>query len=119
MMTVVTMAYYDASATAEKTASTTAEGQPVPVVSDVTITDLAVPKSVIDGSVNKLSVTVANDKLAAAAASGSRLGRQRVHRQLHESESGRKTDVPLQLDGEAGKSGRSRDRGMGGQRHRQ
>jgi hypothetical protein len=37
----------------------------------VSITDLAVPKSVFDGSVNKLSVTVANDKLATAAASGS------------------------------------------------
>jgi len=69
--TVVTMAYFDASAAVEKTASTTAEGQPVPVLSDVSITDLAVPKSVFDGSVNKLSVTVANDKLATAAASGS------------------------------------------------
>lgn len=69
--TVVTMAYYDASAALEKTASTTAEGQPAPVLSDVSITDLSVPKSVFDGSANKLSVTVANDKLATESASGS------------------------------------------------
>jgi hypothetical protein len=69
--TVVTMAYFDASAATEKTSSTTAEGDPVPVLSDVSITDLSVPKSVFDGSLNKLLLTVANDKLATAAASGS------------------------------------------------
>jgi hypothetical protein len=69
--TVVTMAYFDASATLQKTSSTTAEVQPVPVLSDVSITDLSVPKSVFDGSANKLFVTVANDKLATESASGS------------------------------------------------
>lgn len=69
--TVVTMAYYDASAELEKTSSTTAEGQPAPILSDVSITDLSVPKSAFDGSTNKLFVTVANDKLATESASGS------------------------------------------------
>lgn len=69
--TVVTMAYFDASAAVEKTSSTTAQGKPAPVLSDVSITDLSVPKSVFDGSFNKLSLTVANDKLAAESASGS------------------------------------------------
>lgn len=69
--TVVTMAYFDASAALEKTSSTTAEGQPAPVLSDVSITDLSVPKSVFDESANKLFVTVANDKPATESASGS------------------------------------------------
>lgn len=69
--TVVTMAYSDVSVGSVKTSSTTAEDQPAPVLSDVSITDLSVPKSVFDGSFNKLSLTVANDKLATAAASGS------------------------------------------------
>lgn len=69
--TVVTMAYFDASAAAEKTSSTTAENPSVPVLSDVSITDLKVPTSVFDGAFSKVSVTIANDKLAAEPASGS------------------------------------------------
>lgn len=68
--TVVTMAYFDASADAEKTSSTTAEEPSVPVLSDVSITDLKVPTSVFDGAFSKVSVTIANDKLAAEPASG-------------------------------------------------
>lgn len=69
--TVVTMTYFDVSAAAEKTSSTTAESPPVPILSDVSITDLAVPKSVFDGAFSKVSVSIANDKLAAEPASGS------------------------------------------------
>lgn len=68
--TVVTMAYYDASAALERTASTTAAGTPEPVLSDVSITDLSVPKSVFDGSSNTLSLTVANDQAASEPATG-------------------------------------------------
>jgi hypothetical protein len=71
--TVVTMAYFDASAAAEKTSSTTAEGQPVPVLSDVSITDLSVPTSLLDGKTSRLSVTVANDKTASEPATGTLL----------------------------------------------
>lgn len=69
--TVVTMTYFDASEESKKTSSTTAEGQPAPVLSDVSITDLSVPSSVLSGITRMLSVTVANDKQAAEAASGS------------------------------------------------
>jgi hypothetical protein len=69
--TVVTMTYLDESAAVQKTSSTTAEGQPAPILSNVSITDLKVPTSVFDGAFSKVSVTVANDKPAAEPASGS------------------------------------------------
>jgi hypothetical protein len=68
--TVVTMSYTDASASAVKTASTTAEGAPVPILSDVSITDLSVPTTVLDSLSRTLILSIANDKLAAAPATG-------------------------------------------------
>jgi hypothetical protein len=68
--TVVTMSYSDASAGVVKTSSTTAAGAPVPVLSKVSITELSVPATVIDGLSRTLMLTIANDKLAAASATG-------------------------------------------------
>lgn len=68
--TGVAMSYTDVSASAVKTASTTAEGAPVPILSDVSITDLSVPATVLDGLSRTLMLSIANDKLAAAPATG-------------------------------------------------
>jgi hypothetical protein len=68
--TIVTMSYFDASAGVTRTSSTTAAGAPVPILSDVSITDLSVPTSIIDGLARTLMLTIANDKLAAAPATG-------------------------------------------------
>ena len=43
---------------------------PVPILSKVSITDLSVPATVTDGLSRTLMLTIANDKLAAAAATG-------------------------------------------------
>ena len=68
--TVVTMSYTDASASTVRTASTTAQGAPVPILSDVSITNLAVPTTVLDGQSRTLMLSIANDKQAAAPATG-------------------------------------------------
>jgi hypothetical protein len=68
--TKVTMSYTDASPSAVKTSSTTAVAAPVPILSKVSITDLSVPATVTDGLSRTLMLTIANDKLAAAAATG-------------------------------------------------
>ena len=68
--TVVTMSYTDASPSAVRTSSTTAVSAPVPILSKVSITDLSVPTSVADGLSRTLMLTITNDKLAAAAATG-------------------------------------------------
>jgi len=68
--TIVTMSYSDASAGVARTSSTTAASAPVPILSKVSITDLSVPETVTDGLSRTLMLTIANDKLAAAAATG-------------------------------------------------
>lgn len=68
--TIVTMSYDDASAGVVRTSSTTAASAPVPILSKVSITDLSVPPTVTDGLSRTLMLTIANDKLAAAAATG-------------------------------------------------
>lgn len=68
--TVVTMSYTDATVGVAKTDSTMAEGAPVPILSDVSITDLSVPTTVLDGLSRTLMLSIANDKLAAAPATG-------------------------------------------------
>jgi hypothetical protein len=66
--TIVTMSYSDAGVA--RTSSTTAVTAPVPILSKVSITDLSVPATVTDGLSRTLMLTIANDKLAAAAATG-------------------------------------------------
>ncbi len=68
--TTVTMSYSDTSAGVLKTSSTTAASVPVPILSKVSIADLSVPASVVDGLSRTLMLTIANDKLAAAPGSG-------------------------------------------------
>ncbi|WP_305908276.1 choice-of-anchor F family protein [Methylomarinum sp. Ch1-1] len=68
--TVVTMSYLDVSAAATKTASTTAEQAPLPILSDVSITDLSVPDTLADGLSRNLMLSIINDKQALETASG-------------------------------------------------
>ena len=67
----VTMSYTDASSAGMgKTSSTMAQASPVPILSDVSITDLSVPESLLDGQSRNLMLSIANDKTAAAPATG-------------------------------------------------
>jgi hypothetical protein len=68
--TVVTMSYNDTSAAMVRTSSTTAQQPPVPILSDVAITSLAVPDSVFNGRQINLKLTIGNDSQADEAASG-------------------------------------------------
>ena len=69
--TAVTMSYTDASSAGMvKTSSTMAQASPVPILSDVSITDLSVPESLLDGQSRNLMLSIANDKTAAAPATG-------------------------------------------------
>lgn len=68
--TVVTMSYADTSAGVARTSSTTAKSATVPILSKVTVTNLLVPATVIDGMSRTLLLTIANDKTAQAAATG-------------------------------------------------
>jgi hypothetical protein len=68
--TVVTMSYTDASAGVLRTSSTTAKAAPVPILSKVTVTNLLVPATTVDGMSRSLLLTIANDKTAQASATG-------------------------------------------------
>ncbi len=68
--TVVTMTYFDVSADLDKTSSTTAEGTPAPILSDVSITEFSVPETLADGLSRTLMLTITNDKTALELATG-------------------------------------------------
>jgi hypothetical protein len=68
--TVVTMSYADTSESQVKTASTTAVNEPMPILSDVSITALLVPDQMFDRRSRTLRMVIANDKLAAGSATG-------------------------------------------------
>ncbi|MEN8180582.1 MAG: choice-of-anchor F family protein [Pseudomonadota bacterium] len=74
--TEVTMTYVDdntgdaESGAVTKTSSTTAMTEPLPILSDVSITDLSVPDSVFNGASRTLSLSIVNDRQAQGVASG-------------------------------------------------
>lgn len=66
--TVVTLTYVDDGTPV--TSSSTAEGASVPILSDVSISDLAIPTTLADGLPRTLMLTITNDRQASEPASG-------------------------------------------------